>query len=116
MKQKENKPNLSENKTKVNKEIAENGKSFYPAEEDIYSKLKNEVDIDSENIKKIKSTNENDITPNEKDFEHMMTGSDLDIPGSELDNDQEDIGSEDEENNHYSLGGDAHNNLEEDNG
>jgi hypothetical protein len=26
------------------------------------------------------------------------------------------IGSEDEENNHYSIGGDNHNDLEEDNG
>lgn len=38
----------------------------------------------------------------------------LDIPGSELDNQQEDIGSEDEENNYYSIGGDRHDDLEED--
>jgi hypothetical protein len=31
---------------------------------------------------------------------------DLDIPGAELDDKSEDIGSEDEENNHYSIGGD----------
>ena len=30
-------------------------------------------------------------------------GEDLDIPGSELDDPREDIGSEDEENNYYSL-------------
>jgi hypothetical protein len=36
--------------------------------------------------------------------------------GSELDDAQEEIGSEDEENNHYSIGGDNHNDLEEDNG
>ncbi len=30
------------------------------------------------------------------------SGSDLDIPGSELDDDNEDIGEEDEENNYYS--------------
>jgi hypothetical protein len=29
---------------------------------------------------------------------------------------QEEIGSEDEENNHYSIGGDNHNDLKEDNG
>jgi len=34
---------------------------------------------------------------------------DLDIPGSELDDHQENIGSEDEENNYYSLGGEDHN-------
>lgn len=53
---------------------------------------------------------------NEKDFEEDMSGDDLDVPGSELDDQQESIGSEDEENNYYSLGGDNHNNLEEDNG
>jgi hypothetical protein len=45
-----------------------------------------------------------------------MTGSDLDIPGAELDDEQESIGSEDEENNYYSLGGDDHENLDEDKG
>ena len=37
-----------------------------------------------------------------------MAGSDLDVPGSELDDEKEAIGSEDEENNPYSLGGDGH--------
>jgi hypothetical protein len=52
--------------------------------------------------------------PNEKDFDDDMSGSDLDVPGSELDDQQESVGSEDEENNYYSLGGDDHNDLEED--
>ena len=33
-----------------------------------------------------------------------MGGGDLDVPGAELDNADEKIGSEDEENNSYSLG------------
>ncbi|SFS31288.1 hypothetical protein [Sphingobacterium wenxiniae] len=37
----------------------------------------------------------------------------LDIPGAELDDEQEEIGSEDEENNYYSLGGDNHEDLEQ---
>lgn len=42
-----------------------------------------------------------------------MAGRDLDVPGSELDDAREDVGAEDEENNPYSLGGDAHeDNLE----
>lgn len=42
-----------------------------------------------------------------------MAGSDLDVPGTELDDKAEEIGSEDEENNPYSLGGDGHeDNLE----
>lgn len=39
-------------------------------------------------------------------------GSNLDVPGSELDDDQQQIGSEDEENNYWSLGGDNHEDLE----
>ena len=35
-----------------------------------------------------------------------LSGDDLDVPGSELDDDEEDIGSEDEENNFYSRGQD----------
>ena len=45
-----------------------------------------------------------------------MTGEDLDIPGAELDDNQEEIGSEDEENNYYSLGGDNHEDLSENKG
>jgi hypothetical protein len=43
-------------------------------------------------------------------------GEDLDVPGAELDDADEAIGEEDEENNYYSLGGDAHDDLEEDKG
>lgn len=37
----------------------------------------------------------------------------LDVPGAELDDESEAIGSEDEENNYYSLGGERHEGLEE---
>lgn len=37
-----------------------------------------------------------------------FAGDDLDIPGTELDDEQENIGEEDEENNAYSLGGERH--------
>lgn len=40
--------------------------------------------------------------------------SELDVPGAELDDDNEEIGSEDEENNSWSIGGDDHEDLEED--
>lgn len=46
--------------------------------------------------------------------ELAVTGDDLDVPGAEEDDANEEIGEEDEENNYYSLGGDAHENLEED--
>ncbi|MCE7053589.1 hypothetical protein LZF95_02790 [Algoriphagus sp. AGSA1] len=38
----------------------------------------------------------------EREREVDFTGEDMDVPGSELDDDQEEIGSEDEENNFYS--------------
>ncbi|MEO6316675.1 MAG: hypothetical protein ABIU63_03625 [Chitinophagaceae bacterium] len=40
-------------------------------------------------------------------------GDDLDIPGTELDDEAEKTGGEDEENNYYSIGGDNHDDLEE---
>jgi hypothetical protein len=64
----------------------------YEAEDDIYKKDKEEALDNDENISK----------------------NDLDVPGSELDDADENIGEEDEENNYYSLGGDDHNDLEED--
>jgi len=51
----------------------------------------------------------------DKDFEdeplnesEELSGKDLDVPGEEDDDRNEDIGEEDEENNEYSLGGDSH--------
>jgi hypothetical protein len=43
-----------------------------------------------------------------------FAGDDLDVPGSESDDRQEQLGSEDEENNSYSIGSDRHRGLEED--
>lgn len=40
----------------------------------------------------------------------------LDVPGAAQDDADEFIGEEDEENNYYSLGGDDHNDLDEDKG
>lgn len=84
------------------------GYKKYPPHEDIYSRQKEEKDIDPEDISKLKTPNEDLGILNEKDFEDDMSGNDLDIPGAELDDSMEDVGSEDEENNYYSLGGDNH--------
>jgi hypothetical protein len=88
----------------------------YPASEDIFNKSKEETELNPENISLLKSPNEKAGTSNEKDFKDDMTGEDLDVPGSEMDEKQENSGSEDEENNYYSLGGDDHENLDEDKG
>ena len=50
---------------------------------------------------------------NRAGFPLDSTGDDLDVPGSEIDDANENIGEEDEENNYYSLGGDERENLEE---
>lgn len=93
----------------------EDGYPAYPPGEDIYKKSKLEEDIDPENISTIKeSINPKQVDQaNELDFNEDQSGSDLDIPGAELDDEQEAIGNEDEENNSYSIGGDNHTNLEE---
>lgn len=92
------------------------GYPVYPESEDIYGKCHKERKIDPDDPSKLKDPV--DVIKsgmyNEKDFVDDVSGSDLDIPGSELDDELEFIGSEDEENNYYSLGGDNHNDLEED--
>jgi hypothetical protein len=91
------------------------GYPLYPSGDDIYSKYQEEHDIDPENISGNKESNANGKPGrnNEKDFNDDVSGSDLDIPGVELDDQHENAGIEDEENNYYSLGGDDHNDLEE---
>lgn len=79
------------------------GYPAYPASKDIYQTDKEEKDLDPEEPTKKKPSNQSSIDKN------------LDVPGSELDDEQEDTGNEDEENNYYSLGGDSHEDLEEDN-
>lgn len=91
---------------------------LYPPSEDIYSQFKKEAEIDPEDISKNKVPVEiNNITElNQKNFDEDVSGADLDVPGAELDDEKENSGNEDEENNHYSIGGDNHNNLEENTG
>lgn len=86
----------------------------YPAAEDIYVKGKKESELDPEDVSKKKIQNEQLHASNEKEFSDDLTGEDLDVPGSELDDPQELVGDEDEENNYYSIGGDDHDDLDED--
>lgn len=97
------------------KRIAPGGYPEYPAGEDIYAVSKEEENIDPEELSKMKQPVEKDKEEggNGNEIEEDLSGSDLDVPGAELDDEQEVVGSEDEENNHYSLGGDDHNNLDE---
>jgi hypothetical protein len=82
------------------------GDPEYSAGDDIYSKgQKTDLDESGEGEGKTRRTPKN-----------KLAGDDLDVPGSELDDADEKIGEEDEENNYYSLGGDDHDDLEEDKG
>jgi hypothetical protein len=94
------------------------GYPLYPASEDVYSKSHKEKNINPEDRSRINESTTGDKVEknNEKDFKEDVSGGDLDVPGSEMDDNQENIGSEDEENNYYSLGGDDHNDLDEDKG
>jgi len=78
----------------------------------------NEADVTSEDIANLGDPN-NDL--DDGDDENMqraildpidgMEENELDVPGAELDDDMEAIGTEDEENNYYSLGSDNNNDM-----
>lgn len=112
----EKKDNINESVQKIVNEnkTDSDGYPLYPVSEDIYNKYKEEESINPEDLSTVKQLNENAETANEKDFTEDVSGTDLDVPGSELDDEQEETGGEDEENNNYSLGGDNHNDLDED--
>jgi len=74
----------------------------YPATEDIYNQEDKLEDIDPEGISGERTIISNDNYDNEWKQNSDKLGNDLDIPGSELDDELEDVGSEDEENNFYS--------------
>lgn len=71
-----------------------------------------EADVDDDDLAILNSTDAEIGRPQNVSNEEM--GSDLDVPGSELDDENEALGEEDEENNYYSLGGDRHEGQEED--
>lgn len=102
-------PNLEEQEEKRDKTFP--GYPVYPPEEDIMNRGEKE-DLDVENLtrsdrgKGDKQSLQKRQIPDEEE--------DLDVPGAELDNSDEEIGKEDEENNFYSLGGERHEDLEED--
>jgi hypothetical protein len=77
------------------------GYPLYPANEDIYNRSTEISEIDLDDPYLFKVPNEAPDAANMKNY--LLTGDDLDVPGAELDDDLEEIGSEDEENNYYSI-------------
>jgi hypothetical protein len=114
---KTNKQNKNLNKlTNVESNNLYPGYPEYSTEQDIYSKYQEEKNIDPEDISQEKKANNNFNPESKNEIDRNASGNDLDIPGSELDDEMEAIGCEDEENNYYSLGGDNHNDLDESQG
>ncbi|HVE60259.1 MAG TPA: hypothetical protein VNA26_00465 [Chitinophagaceae bacterium] len=81
-------------------------------DDDLGLKPGTEADVTDDDLAVLNSTDGEIGTPQNISTEDLNT--DLDIPGSELDDANEEIGEEDEENNYYSLGGDRHERQEED--
>jgi hypothetical protein len=112
---------------RVDKNLEENDQALNQGKNDL-SIPKTEIDNTDLNADDSKITNEDlealgptDLSLDMGDDEQLkhrttpvdFTGNDLDVPGVDDDDVQEEIGSEDEENNIYSLGGDDKENLEE---
>lgn len=81
--------------TDVERDLLERSATVIPNEEEegVRQAALDNVDLDGEPL-------------NEAGLNNAISGSDLDVPGSEADDEDEAIGEEDEENNAYSLGGD----------
>ncbi len=84
---------------------SETDSNVSPAERALLDEsIENSMTGDNMNLKKASLDNtDNDGEPlNEGSMSDDLSGEDLDIPGAELDDNNEDIGKEDEENNSYS--------------
>lgn len=114
MKKESNDKHLTNAKSGSESKISLEGYPLYPSSEDIYNRNKKVENTEGGQVKKTYDAHGVEAK-NEKGFEDDVSGGDLDIPGSELDDVQEETGNEDEENNYYSIGGDRHDDLEEDN-
>jgi len=80
----------------------------YPAQDHILGRDIVESTTDPDNISTSKYSNQILDRGNKRDFSGVAMGSDLDVPGSELDVEYDIAGNDDEENSYYSLGGDNH--------
>jgi hypothetical protein len=111
------KPKASDDQKTSKPKDAPKGYPLYPKKDDIYSRSKEEKQVDPDNLARMKNKDSQfELDPEEElEIDGNIPEDELDVPGSDLDDDQEDIGNEDEENNYYSIGGDNHENLDEDN-
>jgi len=111
--------NLSNNKTGVNQRFGNDADKAKQAmtpqpglgDDDLDLRPGTEADVDEDDLAILNATNAEIGVPQNIETEEL--NDDLDIPGTELDDESEAIGEEDEENNYYSLGGDRHESGEE---
>ncbi len=96
----------------IDEDIEESDSSNVSGEE------KNDLEVSAEdmpteddmNLRRaaLDNTDDDGVLLNESSFKNNISGTGLDVPGAESDDEDEEIGEEDEENNEYSLGGDKH--------
>ena len=106
--------NPKEDKNPLSQPVANADASTEEDDEDVSLVPGTEADVTRDDLLALGGPrfSDNDLQSNART--NSVSGDDLDVPGAELDNVNEEIGEEDEENNYYSLGGDRHENLEED--
>lgn len=77
------------------------GYPVYPASDDILNNKQTQFDINVENLSESTEQHQDKIIIDDALIDSVMD-TNFDIPGTELDDKDEAIGSEDEENNFYS--------------
>jgi hypothetical protein len=95
-----------------NAERAEEPRSQGLADDEVGLREGTEADVTEDDLAILNATNDEIGVPQNVSNEDINI--DLDVPGSELDDENESIGEEDEENNYYSLGSDRRDSNEED--
>ncbi len=88
------------------------GYEQYPSDEDIFRKNHIASEIDPEALSNDRTYPRKGVAPG-SNIAASYTDIDLDIPGVEFDDELESIGSEDEENNYYSIVDDNFDELED---
>ena len=107
----ENLPN-SRNATNVDQRFTNGQNTGKAAGADLGLRTGTEGDVTTDDLLALNATDDEKGKPQNVSNDDLNT--DLDVPGSELDDELDAIGDGDEENNYYSLGGDRHESQEED--
>ena len=115
MKKKDDQKNLFARQTDDEGITRPEGYPLYPSDDDIYSKYHEEKNLDPDTIARAEDSADTEeyILSDESNLNNDLNDKALDLSELELDDFGGNTGDEDEENNYYSLGGDDHQDLEE---